>query len=85
MALQAPKAGPSQEQVSIEIPVIIVVDPLVTGALAVIVTGPPAATHVARPAVLIVATVVTDDVHVSPSVVVSMRVVLLLNVPVAVN
>jgi len=61
------------------------VDPVVTGALAVIVKGPPAATHVARPVLLIVAIVVFDDIHVSPSDIVSMRVVLLLNLPVAVN
>ena len=66
-------------------PIIIEVEPIATGILAVIVTGPPAIKHCAVPELLMVAIVVFDDIQVRPFDEVSICLMLLLNVPMAVN
>ena len=66
-------------------PIIIEVEPIATGILAVIVTGPPAIKHCAVPELLMVAIVVFDDIQVRPFDEVSICLMLLLNVPIAVN
>ena len=71
--------------VSTAVPLTINVDPLVVGALAVSVMGPPAIMHCAMPVLLMVAIVVFDDIQVRPLETVNIRVVLLLNFPIAVN
>ena len=72
-------------QVSTAVPLIIGVEPMAIGILAVIVTGPPAIKHCAVPELLMVAIVVFDDIQVRPFDGVIICLVLLLNVPVAVN
>ena len=61
------------------------IEPMAIGILAVIVTGPPAIKHCAVPELLMVAIVVFDDIQVRPFDEVTICVVLLLNVPMAVN
>ena len=65
--------------------IIIEVEPIAIGILAVIVTGPPAIKHCAVPELLMLAIVVFDDIQVRPFDEVSICLMLLLNVPVAVN
>ena len=66
-------------------PIIIEVEPIAIGILAVIVTGPPAIKHCAVPELLMVAIVVFDDIQVRAFDEVIICLVLLLNVPMAVN
>ena len=77
-------------QVSTAVPLIIAVEPMAIepmakGILAVIVTGPPAIKHCALPELSMVAIVVFDDIQVRPFDEVSICLMLLLNVPIAVN
>ena len=78
-------------QVSVAVPVIIdevfcmfmpIIIDILTGTLATIVTL-PGETHVAIPFILMVAIILFMDAHVRPSALVSVRVVLLLNRPIA--
>lgn len=66
-------------------PIIIEVEPIAIGMLAVIVTGPPGIKHCALPELSMVAIVVFDDIQVRPFDEVSICLMLLLNVPIAVN
>ena len=80
----------SHIQVSTAVPLIIdvepmAIEPMAIGILAVIVTGPPAIKHCAVPELLMVAIVVFDDIQVRPFDEVIICVLLLLNVPTAVN
>ncbi|PWT83083.1 MAG: hypothetical protein C5B58_07065 [Acidobacteria bacterium] len=72
-------------QVSIAVPWSMDIDPLLAGALAMIVMGPPGIRHWAMPDMLMVARVTFDDVHDSPLEAVRVRVMWSLNIPVAVN